>query len=240
MKEELSLVLVWLKAGAIYSDGVLLFKRIFGDDHPFMIVLRSKSPANHLVLKQALRSYLRRNRHLLPASQEASPAETKPDNTQVSKVKLREDFAFLSEPGCPPELKILAAEKITAYHNYCKAHAQMFEALTAEQGFQAAKDTVENFIENRRILKELEYYKTHHKILGEHPIFKHYKIVQALRTKSVLELTQLKKRLEHNIWRIRSEISKGDKPHLAPERERAIREKTEELAEIDRLLEKYA
>ena len=229
-----NLVIIWLNAGAIFSDGVLLYKRFFGDDHPFLILLKKETEAKRKILKYALRSYARRN----PGDQ---PEPELPAHIQLEKPKpkLREDYAFLSDPDCPNELKILASNKITAYHNYKSGHQKLFDCCNVVEQLEAAKFVTENFLENRLIQKELEYYKQHKSVLADHPIFKSLKRLKELSKMSVVDLIKLRENLKHSIWRIQSEIKKGDRKHLQVERERSIKEKEFEILEITRLLTKY-
>lgn len=149
----------------------------------------------------------------------------------------RNDWPFLSRPECPPQLKALAADKISCWERYTAAHKKMFDCSSVEECHQVAHQLMENFKENRVIHDELEYYKQHGAILGQHPIWKQYDRFKDLREKNVIELVRLyEKTLPHRIWRIESEIKKGDKPHLLGEREQRLGEALAELAEIKRIL----
>lgn len=248
----LGLVTRWLRAGAIFRDGALLFKGIFGDDHPFLIVLKNETEPRRQVLIWALETWCKTQqadtdsdyktviKKKLEALQSLPAAKAQPDPEPAAKPKLREDFAFLSDPDCPNELKILASNKITAYHNYVSGHEKLFDCTSPIEQLQAAKFVTENFIENRLIHKELQHYKDHRQILGDHPIFAMLKRIRELSKLNVIELIKLKKKLQHNIWRLQSEIDKNNKPHLTPDRERQITEKKAEITEIDRLLARYA
>lgn len=156
--------------------------------------------------------------------------------TKSAKPTLRDDWPFLSLPSCPSELKILAANKITAYHRYCAAHMSLFDCTNADEQFETVKQLVENFIENRQILDEFEHYKQHNHTLGVHPIFKELEALKQLRSLSSIELYQKQEKLKHNIWRIEKELSKNDKPELRVEREKRLQHKKNELAEVERLL----
>lgn len=153
--------------------------------------------------------------------------------------KLRDDFPFLREPNCPFELKILAADKITAHSKYKEAHVALFDCTSTESQYLTAKLLVENFIDNQLIWKELEYYKQNKTILGKHPVFKELNRIKDLRKSSPVELVEQKTRIIENIWRIESEIKKGNKPHLQVEREKRLQLRKNELAEIERLIESY-
>lgn len=250
--KELGLVKVWLKAGAIFSDGALLFRQIFGEDHPFLLLLKSETAEGSAVLRSTLKSWYLRNQGdakedykstIIKMLEQAQFAAATQAQTQLQplepKVKLRDDFPFLSDPDCPYELKVLASDKITAYHNYVSGHEKLFDCTSPQEQFDAAKFVTENYIENRRIYKELEYFKKTRIILGKHPIFDRLRRFRLLSQLNVIELIKLKSKLEHNIWRTKDQIKKGDKPHLKLERERMIRQKEEEILEITRLLAKY-
>ena len=73
--------------------------------------------------------------------------------------------------------------------------------------------------------------------MGNHRIFDQYKRFDEFRGKKPIELFKLyNDTLPHRIWRIQSEIKKGDKPHLNGEREQRLNEVQSELAEVKRLL----
>lgn len=156
--------------------------------------------------------------------------------TPEAKPKFRSDFPFLADPACPPELKVLASNKITAYHAYCQAHKRLFDCTNLDEQFSTVKQLVENFIENRQIFNEFNHYKEHGRILGVHPIFKELQEISNLRSLSSIELYQKKKKLEHNIWRIEKELSRKGKAELQIAREKRLQQKKNELAEVDRLL----
>ena len=54
---------------------------------------------------------------------------------------------------------------------------------------------------------------------------------------SVRELLRKEKQLRDNIWRIKSEIAKGDKPHLLAEREKRLEDRERELKDVLRMLD---
>lgn len=258
-------VLSWLKAGANLTEGAQLFLQIAGPMHPLNRLLQYDTPAIRKILKSTLcqraglvLEYVAPGHpqvnapghpEVLEGRPTTEPAPSHPEHHtpvtlsgvegRTERPKLREDFTFLSDPACPPELKILAANKITAYHNYKNGHAKLFDCSTPQEQFAAVKHVVENYIENRRILREFEYYKQHKKLLAEHPVFQELKELRELRKLKLLDLVKLEEKLKHNIWRIKSQIQKKDKPHLDIERERSIREKETKLAEVERILDGY-
>lgn len=103
-------------------------------------------------------------------------------NKGADNTKMRDEFAFLNEKDCPSELKILVADKMTAYKNYTEAqakltaHANKEIELTEDEVSELTKSSVENFEENQNIYNELNHYKETKEILGVHPIFNKLKM----------------------------------------------------------------
>lgn len=220
MVDQKQQVLNWLKAGAIWKDGVSLFKQIFGADHPFLLLIKKGgNQIKYEILKQALQNFA---------------------NKQPTQLKLRDEFTFLNEAKCPAELKVLAADKITAFHAYRNAHKELFNCTDNDQQYITARTVVENFIANRKIFAELNHYQQYGKILGKHPVFKLFKRIQQFRKMKFIDLVKLRKNLDHSIWRVKSEIEKGDRPDLLDGRLESIRQKEQELIEIDRILDQHA
>src|SRR5699024_6707842 len=153
------------------------------------------------------------------------------------KKTMREDWPFLSEATCPPELKILVGDKITAYHKYVKAYNDIPKSVNENEQFNNVRTLVENYIENHLIYKELDYYKKHGKTLGDHEIFQQFKRLKEFRNLSTLDLIKKKDQLEHNIWRNKNRIETDNRPDLLVSREKRIKKLEMELAEIMRLLE---
>lgn len=217
--------------------GTRLFLAFKGNKHPFCLLLRRENKITHRALKYVLCHFVN-----IKEPEELSgiaSSENISENGERSP-KLRDDWPFLADPACPPELKILAANKITAYHNYTRAHDQLFDCVNEEDQYKTVHSVVENYIENRRIIAEFVYYKEHKHILGNHPVFSEYKEICALRKLTIVELVKVKENLEHNIWRIQSEISKGNKKHLQAEREQRLQAKKNLLDEAERIIINYS
>ncbi|TSA24353.1 MAG: hypothetical protein D4R67_11960 [Bacteroidetes bacterium] len=154
----------------------------------------------------------------------------------IPAFRLRDDFPFLSSADCPAELKILVADKITAYHAYREAHKLLFEADCREKTFSAARDLVENYLENQLIYEELNYYKKHGKILGRHKIFNHLKRVEEIRTMKIGDLVRLKIRLSNNLVRNRKNLKNQPGHQDSGKRLERITQMELELTEVNRLL----
>ncbi len=216
----------WLKTGAEVQEGLRLLGLYAPNNHLHRLVSLRPEQFKHLLIE--------RLSSLLPSTPPVALTIT-----PVAKIPFREQWSFLSEQDCPNELKILAADKITAYRNYTTAHQSLFDCTSLESCFVVAKKVVENFIENRKIHSELAYYKEHHVVLGKHPIFEEVKRIAELRQLPVAELFRRKTNLEEAIWRVQSEIRKGNKPHLLSEREQRLSAKRRELAEVERIISGY-
>jgi len=216
----------WLKTGAEVQEGLRLLGLYAPNNHLHRLVSLRPEQFKHLLIE--------RLSSLLPSTPPVSSTIT-----PVAKIPFREQWPFLSDKDCPNELKILAADKITAYRNYTTAHQSLFDCTSLESCFVVAKKVVENFIENRKIHSELAYYKEHHVVLGKHPIFEEVKRIAELRQLPVAELFRRKTNLEEAIWRVQSEIRKGNKPHLLSEREQRLSAKRRELAEVERIISGY-
>lgn len=149
----------------------------------------------------------------------------------------RDEFAFLSHPDCPLELKALVTDKFSSYYSYRDLHKKLTQCTSAKECADVSRAIIDSYLENRAIYAELDYYRQHKHVLGKHPIFKHYNKIASLRKLSIKDLVLKQQQLEHNIWRIQSEISKNDKPHLEGERLRRLEEKKAELSEVNRIIQ---
>ncbi len=90
--------------------------------------------------------------------------------TVTKMIRFREKFTFLNSPDCPDILKILVADMFTAYGKYKEAFARLEvtpDDVSSLSTAQEAQAVVENFITNREMWDELEYYRENGKILGK-------------------------------------------------------------------------
>ncbi len=84
-------------------------------------------------------------------------------------IRFREKYPFLNSPDCPDILKILVADLFTSYDNYKAAHARL-QVLADEEAEAAVADcekVVSEYLKNREIWDELEYYRENGAILGK-------------------------------------------------------------------------
>jgi hypothetical protein len=125
---------------------------------------------------------------------------------------------------------------LTAYDAYKLAHESLFTSKTFEQIHQASRDTVENYLENRSIWLELNYYKENGSILGKHPIFDWMRRLDAIRHLKVGDLVTLKIRIENNLVRNRAAVRRQPGHPATADRKERIQKMEKELSEVNRLL----
>lgn len=216
-------IIDWLKSGASLIEGSRLFALCTRDNHPFLVLLESNPELCYPFLIQEL----------------GRIAEVDPSKL-IEAPKFRSNWPFLSDPDCPAELKILASDKISAYHRYCAAHAMLFHCGTKKEMQSVARDLMANYLENRAIIKEFRYYREHKTVLGKHLIFKWADEIRKLRKLNPIELVNLRIKLEHNIWRIQDQIKSKAQPHLRTSREQRLRFKQMQLAELQLIIRQYS
>lgn len=248
-KEQRIQIVAWIRKGAPLKTGVSLYAAL--PNKPRLVAALDRNPAKHQELlniemcellgitiarfNQIIKEYGTKPQPIVRPQENGKETGTKKANPP--KRSFRTEFPFLSRADCPPELKALAADKITAWEKYTSAHEKLFDCNSLEECHDVAAEVVNIYLENRQIYEELEYYGAHGTILGKHRIFDQYRKFAEIRGKSVIELVKLHENtLPHRIWRIESEIKKGDKPHLLSERQKRLHEVQAELAEVKRML----
>lgn len=150
--------------------------------------------------------------------------------------KLRKEWPFLDKPGVPMELQALVTRKITRYHEYSGLYAKLRDCQSMEECGQVAGRLLDAYLDNQAITREMDYYQKHGKVLGRHPLFRHFQQLTRLRSSSIKDLLKEQQKTKDNIWRVNSEIRKGDKPHLTEKRRQKLLEYQLKLQEINNLL----
>lgn len=226
MKQE---VLNWLQKGCDSDQGIALLEKY--SKNTFLIRLIKIDPIKNVKL---LKDSLCKIANVDPPSHNStSEPQTK---SNFSRDTFRSEFPFINQPDCPIELKALVTDKFTSFYTYRDLHKKLRDCNNLSECADISKKLIDNYTENRAIYAELEYYKKHKVLLGKHPIFKHYSHVKEIRMLSMKDLVLKQIKLNHNIWRINSNLAKGDKPQLDAERKADLEVKQNELAEVNRLL----
>lgn len=213
----------WICSGAEVTEGLRLLGIYAPNRWLDTLVRKAPKRYSHL-LKKAL----------LPLATEVPFSQT-----LTRGGRFREDWPFLSEPDCPVELKALAADMITSWHNYVDAHEELFRCTTPEECFEAAEKTVINFTRNSSSRVEFRYYKEHRRVLGRHPVFALTRRMDSLRRLPVTSLVRKRDNVRDSIWRAEREIRRGDRPDLKAKREERLGRLRMTLNEINRMIEEY-
>lgn len=236
-----SLIHNWLLGGADPTVGLRLFMD-YTDPKPAVAKMVSKHPERHLqIIKVALyaKAGMPYDFHI-PQSVQVKNEPTNRQSHQVNKAQqyqLRTQWPFLADNDCPPELKLLISDKITAYRNCIQAYDSLSDCNDHKALLSKLSSLVNNFIDNHKIYKELKHYKDNRKILGDHKIFGQFQRIRELRNLKSIDLFKKKKNIEHAIWRNTSQIKKDKRSDLLQQREEKIKELQMQLAEVNRLLE---
>ncbi|MDD7454959.1 MAG: hypothetical protein PUK70_01715 [Bacteroidales bacterium] len=221
----------WIYSGAGVSEGLRLLNIYAPNCHWLKDGMEKAPGIFRRILMEKLES--------LSAYGKPSGSETGVEETTQHKRKFREEWTFLNDPDCPMELKVLASDKITTWQNYTSGHEDLFACSTVKECLETARKVVENYWRNRKIHSEFVYYKEHHAVLGEDKVFAESKKLESYRRLSIIGLIKKKKATEDAIWRVKSEMRKGDKPHLLAERRDRLAEKQRTLAAITEMIEDY-
>lgn len=116
------------------------------------------------------------------------------------------------------------------------AHDRLFSAKTPADLFEASRDTVEKYLENRQIIDELNFYKENRQILGKHPIFSWIRRSDEIRGMKIGDLVNLKIRLENNLVKNRKKVRTEKNHPQTAQRIQRVKEMEKELSEVNRLL----
>lgn len=127
--------------------------------------------------------------------------------------------------------------KFNCYYEYKRLHARLFDVSEPTECAEVAGKLMDAYFENRQIYEELEYYKASGSVLGKHPIFRGFQRSAEIHRMSIKELVKEQRNVEYNIWRVRKQIEKNDKPHLDTERRTKLKQYEDDLALINKLLE---
>ena len=212
----------WLKSGAGVQEGLRLLS-VYKPNKPLALMVERHPEKYASLLVKTL----------------AGIGMESVARTATRSKSLREEYPFLGNPACPPELKILAADKITAYRNFVREHERLSSCSTLEECLETAKKCVYFYCQNRKILSEFAYYQEHGTVLGKHPVFGEMNRRRELLSASPLELERRRQNLRDAIWRLGKQLRSGKRPDLADARMERLATKERELAEIEKLIEEY-
>lgn len=211
----------WLRTGAGIQEGLRLLSLY--KPNPYLARMVERHPDKYRRL--LIRTLTGRDPEPTPADR---PARS-----------FREDWPFLSRPDCPPELKILAADKITAWTNFAREHEKLFDCVTPEQCLERAKNCVFYYQQNRKIFSEFAHYQDTGHVLGKHPVFGEVRRSHEMLSAGPIELMRRQHNLRAAISRLKRQMGAGGRPDLDAGRAELLAAKERELAEVEKILENY-
>lgn len=226
MKDQ---VVLWLKNGANAEEGVQLMIKAGAPSLTIRLIRADPVRNLNLMVSYLCKKFGVQNDYDIQSKTKVIVVERRP-------LSFREEFPFLNDPGCPVELEALASRKFSKYHAYVDLHKKLRDCTDLNECASVSREIINNYLENRMIWDELNYYQKHHSILGKHPIFSAFQKRKKLLSLNVKELIVKQRRLQGNIWRVKDELKKGDKPHLELDRRARLAGYEAELEEVNRLL----
>lgn len=146
------------------------------------------------------------------AKAQPSPQEptAKPVSDTLQKmINFRKRFPFLNDPKCPDILKILVSDMFTAYGKYRVAHQQLTQVPDDKMAPELTATVLDNFLEDRAIMAELEYYRDNGQLLGKHPKVAAQGKPDEISSMSDFDLAKALKNAMSNISKCRVVIENG-------------------------------
>lgn len=212
----------WLKSGAGVQEGLRLLS-VYKPNKPLALMVERHPEKYASLLVKTL----------------AGVGMESVARTATRSKSLREEYPFLGNPACPPELKILAADKITAWTNFAREHEKLFDCVTPEQCLEHAKNCVFYYQQNRKIFSEFAHYQDTGHVLGKHPVFGEVRRSHEMLSAGPIELMRRQHNLRAAISRLKRQMGTGGRPDLDAGRAELLAAKERELAEVEKILENY-
>lgn len=143
------------------------------------------------------------------AIQAIAPAYEQIPETMKKVIRIRETYPFLKDADCPTELKVLVHDMFNAYDTYREAYAALDDKNTPDENLALAMEVVENYLDNRAMWAELDYYKENNALLGEHPMFEQLNLQKEIAALTDIELIQNHNNAKSNITKSKKKLDKA-------------------------------
>lgn len=143
------------------------------------------------------------------AIEKLTPAYNQLPELQKKVIRFREQYPFLKDSACPDELKILVADMFAAYDNYKEAYRLLSPENPDADNLALAKEVVENYLNNREMWRELDYYKENNELLGEHPLFAKIKLQREVEATADVDLAKKLGNARSNVTKTRKKLEKA-------------------------------
>lgn len=240
MKET---IIGYLSGARPYAEGVALYER-FGRNPALKRSFRMNpgSRLSRLTLIEELRKLAglspaqldrieRRAAETAPTPPATAPGDngglTRATPGEVSKIRFRDRFPFLKSADCPDILKVLVNDMFTSYDAYRTAHnalSALPDGAPAEETAPLAATAVDEMLNDRMIWDELEHYREHNSLLGEHPKAREWQRWGEYRSLSDFELMRRGKNAASNISKHRAKLKAAATDEDRLQHESALRE----------------
>jgi hypothetical protein len=156
------------------------------------------------------------------AIEKLSPEYNKIPETMKKVIRIREKYPFLKSQDCPDELKIMVADMFTAYDNYREAYALLSDKNSQTENLELARTVVENYLQNREMWEELDYFKEHGEILGKASIFELFNLRKKIQAMSDIDLTKELNNVKPNITKSKKAIKDAKDEEARAEAEKRL------------------
>lgn len=172
------------------------------------------------------------------AVEKLAPAYALVPETIKKVIRIREKYPFLRSQDCPEEFKIMVADMFTAYDNYREAYTLLSDKNSKDENLELAQAVVENYLANRAMWEELDYYLANGEILGNLPIFELLKLRKEISALSDMDLMKKLNTTKPNLTKSKKAIETAKDAEEKTEAEKRMAKwqqvKSEVEAEIER------
>lgn len=217
-------IIAWLQGTRPWMEGVELYRR-HGVNRMIKqtFTVRGENEQTRQILVEELRKLAglteRELRNMPRYAQKGKNAPGQVVDQAIKKptkkkvFNFRERFPFLADDNCPDVLKVLVADTITAYNRWKEGHATLASMADGEcdgTTERLAAETVENMIEDRAIMAELDHYGKTGELLGVHPKVKAYIDAAGYTKMTDLELQRALTNTRSNLSKAKKRIAKAE------------------------------
>lgn len=137
------------------------------------------------------------------------PAYAEVPELMKKVIRIREAYPFLKDVNCPNELKIMVADMFSAYDRYREAYALLSPENPLPDNLALAKEVVENYLSNRAMWEELDYYKENGELLGKHPVFELLNLQNEIKAMSDIDLMKNFNNAKSNVTKSHKALAKA-------------------------------
>jgi len=138
-----------------------------------------------------------------------APAYAQVPETMKKVIRIRETYPFLKDVNCPNEIKIMVADMFSAYDRYRDAYSALDPKNSQDENLLAASAVVENYLDNRAMWEELDYYKENGELLGKHPVFELLNLKAEIKAMSDIDVMKAFNNSKSNVTKSNNALAKA-------------------------------